>query len=180
MKWQIRPKHPLKLFNLAQIFTGYSIYSREWNCIGLRTSRAILRISVSGGWGWPAPTQRGVCQIYHNLLYLKPLFNFLHVLKINKDILSTFGALHLRTKIIEFEYCCKMVKNRCKSAKTQYQILVYNSEIWPKNQLAYTKSKCIGFRITSSIAVIIGVIYELQKACSWRGWGWVKMFSELA
>ena len=76
-----------------------------------------------GGWGWPAsppppPPSEGVCQIYHNLLYLKPLFNFLHVLKINKDILSTFGALHLRTEIIEFEYCCKMVKNRCKSAKT--------------------------------------------------------------
>ena len=48
----------------------------------------------------------------------------------------------------------------------QYQILVYNSEIWPENQLAYTKSNCIGFRITSSIAVIIGVIYEFQKACN--------------
>ena len=65
-------------------------------------------------------------------------------------------------------------------SQNQYQILVYNSEIWPENQLAYTKSKCIGFRITSSIAVIIGVICELQKACNWRGWGWVKMFSELA
>ena len=72
-----------------------------------------------GEWGWPASPQRGGgCQIYHDLLYLKPLFNFLHVLKINKDILSTFGALHLRTEMIEFEYCCKMVKNRCKSAKT--------------------------------------------------------------
>ena len=110
-------KHPLKLLNLAQIFTGYSIYSREWNCIGLWTSRAILRISVSGGVAGLPPSE-GVCQIYHNLLYLKPLFNFLYVLKINKDILSTFGALHLRTEIIEFEYCCKMVKNRCKSAKT--------------------------------------------------------------
>ena len=56
-------------------------------------------------------------------------------------------------------------------SQNQYQILVYNSEIWPENQLAYTKSKCIGFRITSSIAVIIGVIFELQKACSWRGCG---------
>ena len=65
-------------------------------------------------------------------------------------------------------------------SQNQYQILVYNSEIWPENQLAYTKSKCIGFRITSSIVVIIGVIYELQKVCSWRGWGLVKMFSELA
>ena len=42
-------------------------------------------------------------------------------------------------------------------SQNQYQILVYNSEIWPENQLAYTKSNCIGFRITSSIAVIIGV-----------------------
>ena len=66
----------------------------------------------------PLPPQSWGCQIYHNLLYLKPCFNFLHVLKINKDILSTFGALRLRTEIIEFEYCCKMVKNRCKSAKT--------------------------------------------------------------
>ena len=40
-------------------------------------------------------------------------------------------------------------------SQNQYQILVYNSEIWPENQLAYTKSKCIGFRITSSIAVIL-------------------------
>ena len=158
MKWQIRPKHPLKLFNLAQIFTGYSIYSSEWNCIGLRTSRAILRISVWGV-GLARPPSEGVCQIYHNLLYLKPLFNFLHVLKINKDILNTFGALHLRTEIIEFEYCCKMVKNRCKSAKTSTKYWSIILKFGPENQLAYTKSKCIGFRITSSIAVIIGVIY---------------------
>ena len=49
-------------------------------------------------------------------------------------------------------------------SQNQYQILVYNSEIWPENQLAYTKSNSMGFSITSSIAVIIGVIYELQKA----------------
>ena len=64
-------------------------------------------------------------------------------------------------------------------SQNQYQILVYNSEIWPENQLAYTKSKCIGFRITSSIAVIIGVIYELQKACSWRGWGGLRCSQNL-
>ena len=39
------------------------------------------------------PPLRGGCQIYHNLLYLKPSFNFLHVLKINKDILSTFWSI---------------------------------------------------------------------------------------
>ena len=48
--------------------------------------------------------------MYHNLVNLKPLFNFWHVLKINKDVLSTFGALHLRTEIIELEYCCKRSK----------------------------------------------------------------------
>ena len=125
-------KTPLKIVQSCSIFTGYSIYSSEWNCIGLRTSRAILRISVSGG-GLACPPSEGGCQIYHNLLYLKPLFNFLHVLKINKDILSTFGALHLRTEIIEFEYCCKMVKNRCKSAKTSTKywsiILKFGQEI---------------------------------------------------
>ena len=51
------------------------------------------------------------------------------------------------------------------------QILVYYSEIWLENQLLHTKSNCIGFRITSSIAVIIGVTYELQQACYWHGWG---------
>ena len=79
VKWQIRPKHPLKLFNLAQIFTGYSIYTAVNEiAFGLRTSRAILRISVSGGVASLPPLRSG-CQIYHNLLYLKPLFNFLHV-----------------------------------------------------------------------------------------------------
>ena len=117
MKWQISPKHPLKLFNLAQIVTGYSVYSIESNCNGVKTSRAILRISVP--WlGLACSPQRRVCQIYHNLVNLKPLLNFWHVLKINKDILSTFGALHLRKEIIELEYCCKTVKNRCKSAQT--------------------------------------------------------------
>ena len=62
------------------------------------------------GWGWHAPPQRGVCQIYHNLLYLKPLFNFLHVLKINKDILSTFGALHLRTELLNSNIVVKWSK----------------------------------------------------------------------
>ena len=59
-----------------------------------------------------------------------------------------------------------------------YQILVYNSEIWPENQLLYAKSSCIGFIIISSIAMIIGVTNGLQEACNWCGWGWVKMFSE--
>ena len=30
-------------------------------------------------------------------------------------------------------------------SQNQYQILVYNSEIWPENQLAYTKSNKLGF-----------------------------------
>ena len=62
----------------------------------------------------------------------------------------------------------------------QYQILVYNSEIWLENQLVHTKSNYIGSRITSSIAVIIGVTYWLQEALIGLSVGWVKMFSELA
>ena len=66
----------------------------------------ILRISVQGGVAaWPVPPKRGGVSNISYLVNLKPLFNFLHVLKINKDILSTFGALHLRTEIIELEYC---------------------------------------------------------------------------
>ena len=61
-----------------------------------------------------------------------------------------------------------------------YQILVYNSEIWPESQLVHTKSNCISFRIKSSIAVIIGVTYWLQEALIGVAGGWVKMFSELA
>ena len=63
---------------------------------------------------------------------------------------------------------------------SQYQILVYNSEIWPENQLVHTKSNCIGFRITSSIAVIIGVTYWLQVTLIGEAGGWVKMLSELS
>ena len=60
-----------------------------------------------------------------------------------------------------------------------YQILVYNSEIWPENQLVYTKSNCIGFRITSSVAMIIGVTNGLQEACNWHGWGGVRCSQNL-
>ena len=76
----------------------------------------------SGGGAGLLPLKGGW---YHNLVNLKPLLNFWHVLKINKDILSTFGAVHLRTEIIELEYCCKMVKNRCKSApSTKYWSII--------------------------------------------------------
>ena len=42
-----------------------------------------------------APPHMGKCQIYHNVDNLKPLCNFMLVLKINEDILGTFGALHI-------------------------------------------------------------------------------------
>ena len=45
----------------------------------------------------------------------------------------------------------------------QYQILVYKSEIWPKNHLPHTKSDCIGFRITSVIPVASYVSYVIQE-----------------
>ena len=71
-----------------------------------------------------------------------------------------------------------MVQNRCKSAQTTTKYWSIILKIWRENQLVYTKSNCIGFRITSSVAMIIGVTNGLQEACNWRGWGWVKMFSE--
>ena len=37
----------------------------------------------------------GRCQICHNIVNLKPKFNFIHILTINEDILGIFGALHV-------------------------------------------------------------------------------------
>ena len=65
------------------------------------------------------PLRSGVSKYNHNNLFVsEALIKFLTCFKINKDILSTFEHYILRTEIIEFEYCCKMVKNRCKSAQT--------------------------------------------------------------
>ena len=68
-----QPKTPLKLVNLAEIFTGNSVYIREWFCIGLAHSRATLRISISGVWG-PMTPSGGKFQIYHNIANMKPKF----------------------------------------------------------------------------------------------------------
>ena len=97
---QISSNHLLKLVNLAEIFTGNSVYILEWIFVGLSYSRAILGISVPGGGAGqapppPPPPIGGRCQIYHNVDNLKPLFNFRLVLKINEDILGSFGALHV-------------------------------------------------------------------------------------
>ena len=54
-------------------------------------------------------------------------------------------------KLFHQNIVLNIAKNRCNSAQNQYQILVYKSEIWPKNHLPHTKSDCIGFRITSGI-----------------------------
>ena len=52
-------KHPLNGLDLAQIFTGNSVFIIELNCICLTNSRAIFGISVSGcGPGLP-PLMRG-------------------------------------------------------------------------------------------------------------------------
>ena len=56
-------------------------------------------------------------------------------------------------------------------------MLVYNPEIWPENSLQPTKSDCIGFRITSSIAVITGVVYGPQQACNSPSGGSLKVCS---
>ena len=51
VKCQISPNHPLKLVNLAEIFTGNSVYIKEWICFRLANSRATLKISISRVWG---------------------------------------------------------------------------------------------------------------------------------
>ena len=63
-----------------------------------------------GGVGLACPPSEGVCQIYHNLLYLKPLFNFLHVLKINKDILSTLEHYISEQKLLNSNIVVKWSK----------------------------------------------------------------------
>ena len=48
------------------------------------------------GWGSPPyHPSGGRCQVCHNIVNIKPKFNFLHILIINEDILGTFGALHV-------------------------------------------------------------------------------------
>ena len=56
---QISSNHLLKLVNLAEIFTGNSVYILEWIFVGLSYSRAILGISVPGGGAGQAPPHRG-------------------------------------------------------------------------------------------------------------------------
>ena len=65
-------------------------------------------------------------------------------------------------KLFHQNIVLNIAKNRCNSAPNQYQLLVYKSEIWPKNHLPHTKSDCIGFRITSGIPVVSHVSYVIQ------------------
>ena len=66
-------------------------------------------------------------------------------------------------KLFHQNIVLNIAKNRCKSAQTIYQMLVYKSEIWPKNHLPHTKSDCIGFKIASGIPVISYVSYWVQE-----------------
>ena len=106
---QISSNHLLKLVNLAEIFTGNSVYILEWIFCWSLLLEGHIRNFSSGGWGWsgsPPPPIGGRCQIYHNVDNLKPLFNFRLVLKINEDIVGSFGALHVWTEIICAQYYC--------------------------------------------------------------------------
>ena len=66
-------------------------------------------------------------------------------------------------KLFHQNIVLNIAKNRCNSAQTSTKILVYKSEIWPKNHLPHTKSDCIGFRITSGIPVVSHVSYVIQE-----------------
>ena len=43
-------------------------------------------------------------------------------------------------------------------------MLVYKSQIWPKNHLPHTKSDCIGFEITAGIPVVSYVSYRVEES----------------
>ena len=53
-------------------------------------------------------------------------------------------------------------------------MLVYKSEIWPKNHLPLTKSDCIGFRITSGIPVVLNVSYGIQEGKNTASDGYIR------
>ena len=53
-------------------------------------------------------------------------------------------------------------------------MLVYKSEIWPKNHLPLTKSDCIGFRITSGIPVVLNVSYGIQEGKNIASDGYIR------
>ena len=56
-------------------------------------------------------------------------------------------------------------------------MLVYKSEIWPKNHLPHTKCDCIGFRITSGIPVVSYVIQEGENTAQMAVSGNADIFS---
>ena len=66
-------------------------------------------------------------------------------------------------KLFHQNIVLNIAKNRCKSVQKHYQMLVYKSEIWPKNHLPHTKSDCIGFRITSGTPGVLYVSYGIQE-----------------
>ena len=66
-------------------------------------------------------------------------------------------------KLFHQNIVLNIAKNRCNFSPNQYQMLVYKSEIWPKNHLPHTKCDCIGFRITSGIPVVSYVSYVIQE-----------------
>ena len=95
---------------------------------------------------------------------MKPKFNFMHILKINMDILGAFGALQsLNRKYFHPNIVVKIAKNRCKSAQTSTKCWSISLKFGPKNCLPHTKSDCIGFRITSDIPVVSYVSYVVQE-----------------
>ena len=79
-----QPKTPLKVdqscSNFHRILSFHHRMKLHWS----EDLKGDIKNVSFGVWGWSAPPQRGGCQICHNLLNLKPLFNFLHVLKIKR------------------------------------------------------------------------------------------------
>ena len=73
-----------------------------------------------------------------------------------------------------------MVKKYILITPNQYQMLVYNAEIWPEYQVAHAKSDWTGFRITSDITVLIVWQYWLQLAQNSLLVGCIKIYLNFA
>ena len=91
-----QPKTPLKVGQSGCTFhRKLSLYQRMILYRAGPLKGYFRNFNFRGGGPPPYHPSGGRCQVCHNIVNIKPKFNFLHILIINEDILGTFGALHV-------------------------------------------------------------------------------------
>ena len=91
-----QPKTPLKVGQSGCNFhRKLSLYQRMILHRAGPLEGYFRNFNFRGVGGPPYHPSGGRCQICHNIVNLKPKFNFIHILIINEDILGIFGALHV-------------------------------------------------------------------------------------